>query len=104
MSISLGPAPSFGRSRPPEPAHELPPLKAPRLLDQLRERIRYLHDSRSTEQAYVHWCKAFIRFHRLRQPAAMGKVEVETFLSWLACERNVAASTHTQALSALVFL
>ena len=81
-----------------------PPLRAPRLLDQLRERIRYLHYSQSTEQAYVHWCKAFIRFHRLRHPAEMGKLEVEQFLSWLACERKVAASTHTQALSALLFL
>ena len=51
--------------------------------------------SRRTEQAYVYWCKAFIRFHGLRQPADMGRTEVEAFLSWLACERKVAASTHT---------
>ena len=44
----------------------MPPLEAPRLPDQVRERIRYLHYTRSTEQAYVHWCKAFIRFHGLR--------------------------------------
>ncbi|WP_140636692.1 integron integrase [Methylibium rhizosphaerae] len=73
-------------------------------LDQLRERIAYLHYSRRTEQAYVHWCKAFIRFHELRHPAELGPLEVEGFLSWLATERQVAASTHTQALSALVFL
>ena len=44
----------------------MPPLRAPRLLEQMRARVRYLHYSRRTEQAYVHWCKAFIRFHRLR--------------------------------------
>lgn len=104
MSALLGTAPRPVRSRPPESSSGLPALKAPRLLDQLRERISYLHYSRSTEQAYVHWCKAFIRFHGLRHPAEMGKVEVEEFLSWLANERKVAASTHTQALSALLFL
>lgn len=104
MAATLVSASKPGRSRPPASAPDLPALKAPRLLDQLRERTRYLHYSRSTEQAYVHWCKAFIRFHRLRHPAEMGKAEVESFLSWLVCERKVAASTHTQALSALLFL
>jgi integrase len=93
-----------GRSRPPAPAPSLPALKSTRLLDKLRERVRYLHYSRRTEQAYVHWSKAFIRFHGLRHPAEMGKPEVEAFLSWLASERKVAASTHIQALSALLFL
>ncbi|MFG6442808.1 integron integrase [Roseateles sp. LKC17W] len=88
----------------PEAGANLPPLRAPKLLDQLRERIRYLHYSRRTEQAYVHWCRAFIRFHGLRHPADMGAAEVEAFLQWLAAERNVAASTHNQALSALLFL
>jgi hypothetical protein len=82
----------------------LPPLKAPRLMDQVRERIRYLHYTRSTEQAYVHWCKAFIRFHGLRHPRDMGAPEVEAFLTWLADERQVATATHKQALSALLFL
>ncbi|AOF80781.1 integron integrase family protein [Methyloversatilis sp. RAC08] len=82
----------------------LPPLKSVRLLDQLRERIRYLHYSIRTEQTYVHWVKAFIRFHRLRHPAEMGRGEIEAFLSWLANERSVAVSTHKQALSALLFL
>lgn len=82
----------------------LPPLKSVRLLDQLRERIRYLHYTISTERTYVHWVKAFIRFHRLRHPSTIGRAEIEAFLSWLANERSVAVSTHKQALSALLFL
>ena len=82
----------------------LPPLHALKLLDQLRERIRYLHYSIRTEEAYVHWTRAFIRFHKLKHPAQMGGPEVEAFLSWLASERHVAVATHKQALSALVFL
>jgi integron integrase len=74
------------------------------LLDQLRERIRLLHYSRRAEDAYVHWCRAFIRFHGIRHPAEMSGSEVEAFLTWLAVERGVAASTHRQALSALLFL
>ncbi len=76
----------------------------PRLLDQLRERIRYKHYSIRTEQAYVYWVRAFIRHHGLRHPGELGAVEVEHFLAWLANDRQVAPSTHTQALSALLFL
>jgi integron integrase len=75
-----------------------------RLLDQLRSQIRYLHYSIRTEQAYVHWVRAFVRFHGLRHPAELGGSEVEAFLGWLADERRVSASTHRQALSALLFL
>ncbi|MCO5123803.1 MAG: integron integrase [Rhizobacter sp.] len=82
----------------------LPPLKAAKLLDQVRERIRYLHYSIRTEQSYVHWVRAFVRFHGLRHPRDMGGPEVESFLSWLAGERRVAVATHKQALSALLFL
>lgn len=81
----------------------LPVLRSVKVLDQLRERIRYLHYSIRTEEAYVYWVRAFIRFHGLRHPRAMGGAEVEAFLSWLAGTRNVAASTHKQALSALLF-
>jgi len=81
----------------------LPPLKSAKVLDQLRERIRYLHYSIRTEEAYVYWVRTFIRFHGLRHPATLGGAEVEAFLSWLANTRNVAASTHKQALSALLF-
>ena len=75
-----------------------------RLLDQLRSQIRYLHYSIRTEQAYVHWVRAFVRFHGLRHPAELGGGEVKAFLTWLAAERQVSVSTHKQALSALLFL
>lgn len=61
-----------------------------RLLDQTRWQIRQLHYSRRTEDAYVYWCRAFIRFHGLRHPAEMGVPEMEAFLGWLANERRVA--------------
>jgi integron integrase len=66
--------------------------------------VRLLHYSRRTEQAYVHWCRAFIRFHHLQHPRDLGGPEVEAFLSWLADERRAAPATHKQALSALLFL
>jgi integron integrase len=92
------------RQSPPLAPPTLPPIQAPRLLDQLRERIRYLHYSMSTEDAYVHWCKAFIRFHGRQHPKDLGGADVEAFLTWLASERQVAPATHKQALSALLFL
>ncbi len=70
----------------------LPPLRSVKVLDQLRERIRYLHYSLPTEQAYVHWVRAFIRFHGVRHPATLGSSEVEAFLSRLANERKVSVS------------
>jgi integron integrase len=78
--------------------------QSPRLLDTLRQQIRYAHYSLRTEQAYVYWVRMFIRFHGLRHPAELSRPEVEAFLTWLAYERQVAPSTHRQALSALVFL
>lgn len=83
---------------------DIPAERPVRLLDQVRERIRYLHYSIRTEEAYVHWIKAYIRFHRRRHPRELGQPHVEAFLSMLANERQVAASTHRQALSALLFL
>jgi integron integrase len=82
----------------------LPALRATRLLDQVRERVRVLHYSLRTEEAYVHWCRAYVRFHGLRHPAEMGGPEVEAFLTHLAAERGLAVSSHRQALSALLFL
>jgi integron integrase len=85
------------------PASPTPPPK--RLLDQLREQIRYRHYSLRTEEAYVHWVRAFVRFHCAdRHPREMGRAELEGFLTWLAAERGVSPSTHKQALSALLFL
>lgn len=76
----------------------------PRLLDQVRERLRLKHYSIRTEQAYLDWIKRYILFHGKRHPVSMGKEEVERFLTHLAVERKVAASTQNQALSAILFL
>ncbi len=78
--------------------------QAPRLLDQVRERIRRLGYSRRTEQAYVGWIRRYVRFHGLRHPLDLGAAEMEAFLTHLAVVGNVAASTQNQALSALLFL
>ncbi|MFM2057248.1 MAG: hypothetical protein RLY71_1633 [Pseudomonadota bacterium] len=81
-----------------------PPAGSPRLLAQVRERLRYLHYSLRTEQAYVYWIRFFVKWSGLRHPKEMGKHDVEAFLSHLANERKVAPATHRQALSALLFL
>jgi integron integrase len=81
----------------------LPPLTSIRVLDQLRERIRYLHYSLRTEKTYVYWVRFYIRFHNRRHPAEMGEAEVRAFLSWMVSNRNISASTHRQALCALLF-
>jgi integron integrase len=75
-----------------------------RLLDAMRDQIRYLHYSLRTEHAYVQWVRAFIHFHGLRHPRDLGPAEVEAFLTSLAVDRQVSPSTHQQALSALLFL
>jgi len=78
--------------------------KAPRLLQQLRDAINRLHYSPRTEERYVHWVKRFIHFSGKRHPAVLGPAEVTAFLNHLANERDVAAATQNQALSALLFL
>lgn len=78
--------------------------RPPKLLDQIRARIRRRNFSIRTEQAYVDWARRFILFHGKRHPREMGAAEVEAFLSHLAVERNVAASTQNQAKAALLFL
>jgi len=75
-----------------------------RLLDQIRDAIRYRHYSYRTEEAYVEWARRFVLFHGKRHPRELSGDEVAAFLSHLAVERNVSASTHQQALSALLFL
>ena len=74
------------------------------LLGALRERLRYMHYSLRTEEAYVFWVRRYLRWAGHRHPRTMGAAEVQAFLSMLANERRVAASTHRQALSALLFL
>ena len=78
--------------------------KEKRLIERLREAIRSRHYSRRTEKAYWYWIRYFVFFHGKRHPSDMGAAEVSAFLSWLATERNVAAATQNQALSALLFL
>lgn len=76
----------------------------PKLLDQVRDRIRVKHYSIRTETQYVQWIKRFILFHNKRHPQEMGTAEVEAFLTHLAVDGHVSASTQNQALSALLFL
>jgi integron integrase len=76
----------------------------PKLLDQVRQAIRSRHFSYMTEKAYVGWVKRFIFFHNKRHPAEMGEVEIGRFLSSLATESHVSASTQNQALNAVLFL
>lgn len=76
----------------------------PKLLDRVRAEIRVRHYSIRTEEAYIDWVRRFIFFHQKRHPADMGAKEVGAFLSYLATERQVAASTQNQAKSALLFL
>ena len=80
------------------------PAPRPMLLDKVREACRLRHFSPRTEKAYAGWIRRFIRFHRRRHPREMGAPEVEAFLSSLARDRAVSASTQNQALSALLFL
>jgi integron integrase len=75
-----------------------------KFLDQVRDAIRVRHYSYRTEQAYIHWIKRFILFHRKTHPQQMGEVEVAQFLTDLAVVRKVSAGTQNQALNALVFL
>lgn len=76
----------------------------PRLLDRVRARLRTLHYSFRTEEAYLGWIKRYIIFNGKRHPEGMGEVEVTAFLSDLAVRRQVSASTQNQALSAVLFL
>ena len=76
----------------------------PRLLDRVRGAIQARHYSHRTEDAYVGWIKRYIFFHDKRHPAEMGAAEVTRFLTSLAVDGHVAASTQNQALSALLFL
>lgn len=76
----------------------------PKLLDQVIAKIRFKHYSRRTEQSYSHWIKRYILFHGKRHPKEMGAPEIEAFLSALATDRNVSASTQNLALSSILFL
>lgn len=77
---------------------------SPRLLDQVRQALRRKHYSMRTEEAYVSWIKRYMLFHDKRHPRDMGAPEVTAFLTHLAVDEQVAASTQNQALAALLFL
>ncbi len=89
--------PSVNVSSPPTPTK-------PKLLDQVRQAIRTRHYSPKTEETYVGWIKRFIFFHDKRHPAEMGEKEIAQFLSSLASDSHVSASTQNQALNAVLFL
>lgn len=81
----------------PAPSHQSPPSSqtGKKLLDQLRDALRAKHYSYRTEQTYLDWCKRFILYHKKRHPAQMGAPQIQAFITHLAIDRNVAASTHT---------
>ena len=81
-----------------------PERAARRLLDTVRDEIRVRHYSLRTEKAYVDWIARYIRYHDRRHPSELGASHVAGFLSSLATQRNVAASTQNQALAAILFL
>jgi Phage integrase, N-terminal SAM-like domain len=78
-----------------------PPKK---LLDQVRDAIRLKHYSYRTEETYIQWIRRYILFHDKRHPQEMGVPEIKSFLTHLAVEGNVTASTQNQALNAILFL
>ncbi|MDO8794814.1 MAG: integron integrase [Vicinamibacterales bacterium] len=79
-------------------------MPPPKLLDRVRDAVRTRHYSRRTEEAYVAWIRRYIVFHRTTHPTQMGASKISQFLTWLAVDRRVSASTQNQALSALLFL
>lgn len=105
---SLAFSDSFSNRNAPGPlsVREGPPptYSEPRLLDRLRDALRSRHYSRRTEKTYVMWVRRFIFFHDVRHPAEMAEAEINAFLTHLAVEGKVSASTQNQALSALLFL
>lgn len=78
--------------------------RPPKLLDQLREKTRLLHYSIRTEDAYADWARQYILFHNKRHPKDMGGREIEAFLTHLAVQRKLSASSQNQALAAVLFL
>jgi site-specific recombinase XerD len=75
-----------------------------KLLDRVRDAIRTRHYSRRTEDAYVYWIRRYIVFHKKVHPSTMGAPEISAFLTWLAVEQRLSASTQNQAFCAVLFL
>lgn len=78
--------------------------KSVRLMDQVREVLRFHHYAYSTERSYISWILQYIRFHNKKHPKDMGKFEIESYLSHLAINRHVSASTQNLAFNAIIFL
>ena len=86
------------------PAHPPRSSRPPGLIQRYREELQARHYARRTVETYEQWLRRFLRFHQLRHPREMGSAEVNAFLTHLAVEGQVSASTQNQALSALLFL
>lgn len=82
----------------------LSPSSIANLLNKVRDRIRVKHYSIRTEESYIHWIRKFIRFHQNKDPHQITETDIGRFLSYLAVQRKVAASTQNQATSAILFL
>jgi integron integrase len=106
MALVIDERVRYPRAAPDLVARESSPMgpRPPKLLDRVREAIRLRHGSRSTETSYVGWIRRYILFHGKPHPLEMGAPEVTSFLSALAIQGKVAASTQNQALNALLFL
>jgi integron integrase len=78
--------------------------RPPGLIQRYREELQVRHYARRTVSSYEHWLRRFLRFHQMRHPREMGEAEINAFLSHLATEEQVSASTQNQALAALLFL
>lgn len=89
---------------PPNNSDKSTTINPPKLLDQVRNKLRVKHYSIRTEQSYTDWIKRFILFHGKRHPNELGGQDVEAFLTYLAVEGKVAAATQNQAKSAILFL
>ena len=86
----------------PEPPPGPQPVGArpPGLVKRYREELQARHYARRTVKTYEQWLRRFLRFHQLRHPREMGSAEVNAFLTHLAVELQVSASTQNQALAA----
>lgn len=88
----------------PNTSNPSPTSHPPKLLDQVRHRLRVKHYALRTERSYLYWIRQFILFHHKRHPRDMAAAEIEAFLSYLAVDRQVSPATQNQALAALLFL
>ena len=88
---------------PPNISEKSTTINPPKLLDQVRDKLRVKHYSIRTEQSYTGWIKRYIYFHDKQHPKNLGARDVETFLTYLAVAAKVAASTQNQAKGSLAF-